>query len=324
MQSMMPMLVMGGGAIATLVLLMFALSGPSYAKAQSRRIGSLRERHGLGGSNVEVQMRKIISTRVTTNREGIGKLIPDPALLRKRIAQTGKPWKLSQYLMVCGGIFATVAVGILSQGGPVLLALFAGAALGMFLPHFYVGKLIKKRVKQFTATFPDAIDLMVRGLRSGLPISETLGVVASEMDGPVGAEFREVVDKSRIGKTMDDALQEAADRLATPEFQFFCITLTIQRETGGNLAETLSNLSEVLRKRAQMKLKIKAMSSEAKASAYIIGALPFIVFILVYLTNPEYVMKFFVDQRLMVAALGGLIWISIGAFIMAKMIDFEI
>jgi tight adherence protein B len=166
--------------------------------------------------------------------------------------------------------------------------------------------------------------LLVRGLRSGLPISETLGVVASEVPGPVGEEFRSVSDKIKIGRTMDAAMQETADRLGTPEFQFFCISLTIQRETGGNLAETLSNLATVLRMRAQMKLKIRAMSSESKASAYIIGALPFIVFGLIYMINPNYMGGFFVDQRLMITGGGGLIWMSIGAFIMSKMISFEI
>jgi tight adherence protein B len=123
---------------------------------------------------------------------------------------------------------------------------------------------------------------------------------------------------------MEDALQDTADRLNMPEFNFFCITLAIQRETGGNLAETLSNLSDVLRKRAQMKLKIKAMSSESKASAYIVGSLPFIVFALIYWINPTYLSKFFIDDRLIVAGLGGLTWLGIGSFIMAKMVNFEI
>jgi len=165
---------------------------------------------------------------------------------------------------------------------------------------------------------------MVRGLRSGLPITETLGIVAQEITGPVGLEFRAVADKMKIGRTMEAALQETADRLGTPEFQFFVITLAIQRETGGNLAETLSNLADVLRKRAQMKLKIRAMSSESKASAWIVGSLPFVVFSLVWFINPKYMGNFFVDQRLMVAGLVGLVWMSIGAFIMAKMVNFEI
>jgi len=128
----------------------------------------------------------------------------------------------------------------------------------------------------------------------------------------------------KIGRTMEAALQETADRLGTPEFQFFVITLAIQRETGGNLAETLSNLADVLRKRAQMKLKIRAMSSESKASAMIIGSLPFIVFGLIYMVNPIYLGGFFTDQRLIVAGLGGMLWMSIGVFIMSKMISFEI
>jgi tight adherence protein B len=165
---------------------------------------------------------------------------------------------------------------------------------------------------------------MVRGLRSGLPISETLGVVGEEIPGPISEEFRAVSDKMKIGRTMDAALQETADRLGTPEIQFFVITLVIQRETGGNLAETLNNLSEVLRKRSQMKLKIRAMSSESKASAMIVGALPFIVFTMIWILNQEYMAKFFEDQRLMIAGGGGLVWMGIGVFIMAKMIDFEI
>jgi tight adherence protein B len=184
--------------------------------------------------------------------------------------------------------------------------------------------MITRRINKFNVNFPDAIELMVRGLRSGLPITETLGIVANEIGGPVGVEFRMVGDKMKIGRTMEAALQDTADRLATAEFQFFVITLAIQRETGGNLAETLSNLADVLRKRAQMKLKIRAMSSESKASAYIVGSLPFVVFTLVYLINPGYMMHFFQDERLMVAGIGGLVWMGIGAFIMAKMVNFEI
>ena len=186
------------------------------------------------------------------------------------------------------------------------------------------GHFIKRRLNQFTARFPDAIDLLVRGLRSGLPVTETLTVVAKEIPGPVGEEFKTAVERMKIGRTMEESLQVTADKLGTPEFQFFVITLAIQRETGGNLAETLGNLADVLRKRSQMKLKIKAMSSESKASAYIVGSLPFIVFGLIYWVNPHYIGGFFEDERLIITGLGGLVWMSIGVFIMAKMVSFEI
>ena len=133
-----------------------------------------------------------------------------------------------------------------------------------------------------------------------------------------------VTEKIKIGKTMEDALQETADRLGTAEFQFFVITLAIQRETGGNLAETLANLADVLRKRAQMKMKIRAMSSESKASAYIVGSLPFFVFGMVWIVNRQYLAGFFYEPRLIIAGIGGAIWMGIGVFIMAKMVNFEI
>jgi len=210
------------------------------------------------------------------------------------------------------------------RGMPIVLAFLVGAFAGIGLPHWIVGKLIQRRIGQFNSRFPDALELMVRGLRSGLPITETMGVVADELPGPISEEFRAVTDKMKIGRTMEAALQETADRLGTPEIQFFVITLAIQRETGGNLAETLANLADVLRKRAQMKLKIRAMSSESKASAWIVGSLPFIVFLLVWWISPTYMNNFFTDQRLIIAGLGGLVWMGIGVFIMAKMVNFEI
>jgi tight adherence protein B len=244
--------------------------------------------------------------------------------LRLRLAQTGKKWTLKQYWSASGGIAAVVMMALWLKGAPFYLALFGGLLLGAGLPHYVVGYLMKKRVKNFTTNFPDAIELLVRGLKSGLPVGETLTMVAKEIPGPVGEEFKIVTEKVRIGKTMEDALQETADRLGTAEFQFFVITLAIQRETGGNLAETLANLADVLRKRAQMKLKIRAMSSESKASAYIVGSLPFFVFGMVWTVNQKYLAGFFFEPRLMIAGMIGIVWMSIGAFIMAKMVNFEI
>jgi tight adherence protein B len=315
------------GVLGALLLGAKAMSGPNPRRAAKRRMELLKERHGEGGvlaANAQAQIRKLMAAR-NSRVEGLAStLIPKPALMRKRLEQTGKDISLGKYALTSLGILVVVAAALLFKGAPFFLALFAGMFAGVGIPHFAVSFLIKRRVNKFNSNFPDAIELMVRGLRSGLPITETLGIVAGEITGPVGIEFRAVADKMKIGRTMEAALQETSDRLGTAEFQFFVITLAIQRETGGNLAETLSNLADVLRKRGQMKLKIRAMSSESKASAYIVGSLPFIVFTLVYMINPSYMGGFFTDQRLIVAGLGGLCWMSIGAFIMAKMVNFEI
>jgi tight adherence protein B len=286
----------------------------------------VRERHSKSTEvAAQAQLKRILANRSQTRVDSLAQqLIPKPALLRKRLDQTGKTWTLGQYAIASLGITTVVALLFLMRGMPLLLALFVGLFAGIGLPHLVVGKLIKRRINKFNARFPDALELMVRGLRSGLPISETLGIVADEIPGPVAIEFRHVSDKMKIGRTMEAALQETADRLATAEFQFFTITLAIQRETGGNLAETLANLADVLRKRAAMKLKIRAMSSESKASAWIVGALPFIVFTLIWFINPSYMHTFLTDERLMVVGLGGLVWMGLGVFIMAKMVNFEI
>lgn len=323
-------LMIAGGIMLVFLLVIFALAGPDPEKALKRRMTALRDR--LIPSNeaaLAAQMRRTIAARMPSQEMGLTKLIPNPERIALRLRRTGKKWTLSNYMVTCLVIALVLAAAMLLQGVPILLSLLVSILIGLGIPHMVVGKLISKRLGQFTARFPDAIDLLVRGLRSGLPIAETLHAVSTEIPGPVGVEFRQVIERIRIGKSMDAALQETADTLGTPEFQFFVITLAIQRETGGNLAETLANLSEVLRKRAQMKLKIKAMSSEAKASAWIVGCLPFVVFVMVAMINPGYVAPFFpwsetYDQRVMVAGLGGLVWMGIGVGIMAKMVSFEI
>jgi tight adherence protein B len=299
-------------------------TGSGASKAQKRRMQALRYRHSESlDAKVDAQFKRAIAARKpkTYKVAGSGSRMEALAV---RLDRTGKGWKVSQYLYISIGIALAVAVLVFIQSGAALLSLGVGAAAGAGLPHLVVGFHIKKRTNAFVSKFPDALELLVRGLRSGLPVTETLGVVSQEVPGPVGIEFRAIVDRIKVGKTMEDALQDTADRLGIPEFNFFTITLAIQRETGGNLAETLSNLADVLRKRGQMKLKIKAMSSESKASAYIVGSLPFIVFAMISWVNPEYIGGFFTDDRLIVAGLGGLTWMSIGVFIMAKMVSFEI
>ncbi|WP_076068710.1 type II secretion system F family protein [Sphingomonas montana] len=321
--TMMPILILVAAMLSAGVMLVAAFAGPSAAKAQNRRIDAVKLRHGTTNV-VEAQMRRVLQQRETRLDSYFTRLLPNPETIARKLEATGKDWTIGKYALVSIGIGFGVMILLLVKGAPVLLALFVGLFMGIGLPYKFVGLVTARRIAAFTAKFPDAIELLVRGLRSGLPISETLGVVGSEVPGPVGVEFRGVADKMKIGRTMEAALQETADRLETPEFQFFVITLSIQRETGGNLAETLGNLADVLRKRGQMKLKVRAMASESRASAYILGALPFIVFVMIYMVNSEYMLKFFSDPRLMIAGGGGIVWMSIGAYIMAQMISFEI
>ena len=318
------LVLVAGGMLVLMLLGYLLVSGPNAAKASARRLQQVRYRHSEStDAKVESQLKKAIAARKPKRfkQAGSGSRIEALAV---RLDRTGKGWTLSQYAYASLGLGLVVAVILFLRTGSLPLSLAVGVFAGAGIPHMVVGMAIKKRTNNFNVKFPDAIELLVRGLRSGLPVTETLGVVAQEVPGPVGEEFKAIVERVKIGRTMEEALQETADRLGIPEFNFFCITLAIQRETGGNLAETLSNLSDVLRKRAQMKLKIRAMSSESKASAYIVGALPFIVFIMIWWINPEYIGGFWTDERLIVTGLGGLVWMSIGGFIMAKMVSFEI
>ncbi|MDE2404492.1 MAG: type II secretion system F family protein [Sphingomonadales bacterium] len=312
------------GGVALAVLAWAALGGPSAARESARRLEMVRYRHSENAADkVEAQLRKAVAARKPKLHQVAGSE-SRIAALAVRLHRTGRTWSVAQYFQASGGIMAVVTLLVWAKSGALMLALLVGLAVGAGIPHLVVGKLITRRTNGFISRFPDAIDLLVRGLRSGLPVTETLGVVATEIPGPVGIEFKLITERIRIGRSMEEALQETADRLGIAEFNFFCITLAIQRETGGNLAETLANLGDVLRKRAQMKLKIKAMSSESKASAMIVGSLPFIVFLLVYWANPLYLQGFFKDDRLIIAGLGGLTWMGIGVFIMAQMVNFEI
>ena len=227
------------------------------------------------------------------------------------------------------GIMLGIAVGVsalmyLLSGKSLLICLLVGVLFGLGIPHFVVSRKIKKRQLAFLKLFPDAIELMVRGLRAGLPVAESFINVSKELPPPMGDTFGNVAQQTQLGVPMEKALMDNAKKMGLTEFNFFVTTIILQRETGGNLSEILNNLADMLRQRHMMKLKIGALSSEARASAYIIGALPFLVFTILQVISPEYLRPLFDDARGNKALIGAMCSLGMGAFIMKRMTQLEI
>ncbi len=302
-----------------------AYSGFTARRRLRQRIDSVKRRAGGIAAKKATELRLYKSDKDATVLQRLLGMLPNVDKLRHRLEKTGKDISLGRYVLACMGMallgFVTFKFG-LRQSLPVAL-LFA-IVLGVGIPHLVIGRLGTKRVSKFLGGFAEAIDLIVRGLKSGLPVSESIAAVGREMPDPVGTEFRRVTDAVRFGQSMEDALWVSAKRIETPDFKFFVICLAVQKETGGNLGETLSNLADILRRRRQMKLKIKAMSSEARASAYIIGSLPFIIVAMLMALSPDYVMTLFTDPRGNIMAAIGLGMQLIGVVVMSKLVRFEI
>ncbi len=240
-----------------------------------------------------------------------------------KMAQAGLTWTKQTYVVisavlgVIGGLLCYVFSGSPLIAGGVVIS----TALG--LPRWYVGHRRKKRVKQFLLEFPAAIDVIVRGIKAGIPLGDCLRNISMEAAEPVRSEFRQIVEMQSMGLSLGESVERIIDRVPTPEASFFSIVINIQAKAGGNLAEALSNLSNVLRDRKKMRGKIKAMSSEAKASAGIIGALPFVVTMLVYLTSPAYITLLFTTSTGNMVLGVSAFWMACGVFIMKKMINFD-
>lgn len=272
-----------------------------------------------------VKLRKTQDNRFAGLEGVASRFIPRPALLRNRLLRTGFKLSIGKYIMISiiVGVVASI-IRMLMLDLPLILGILFGIVAGAGLPHMAVGYLIKRREKAFLKEFPEAIELIIRGLKSGLPVPESIRTVGEEFTGPVGQEFRDISDRLKFGQSLDEALWDAADRIDIADFRFFVISLSVQKETGGNLAETLENLSDILRKRRQMKLKIKAMSSEASASAMILGSLPFIMFMIMYVVNSAYISTLWTDPRGTILIVIGLGFIATGVGVMVKMVRFEI
>ena len=240
-----------------------------------------------------------------------------------KLKQAGLELSLRTFVII------SVAMGLIGAllafvlGGNILIVLGVGIAMGLGLPRWVVNMKAKARMKKFSLAFPDAVDVLVRGIKTGLPVHDCFKVIARESPEPLAGEFRLLVEGMGVGLTLADALDKMYMRMPTPELKFFAIVIAIQQKSGGNLAEALSNLTSVLRARRMMGEKIKAMSSEAVASAAIIGSLPPAVMIMVTLTSPSYMTVLFTDVRGHVMLLGAALWMATGVFVMKRMINFK-
>jgi tight adherence protein B len=283
-----------------------ARTGVPTIKSASRAIKSRREQ-------VESSLKEI------ENRRKQSRSPP----LATRLSQAGLSWSKKQFMIgsvVMGAVVAGIA--FLLDAGPVV-ALLLGFAAGAGLPRWVLNYVKRRRENLFLRRFPDAIDIVVRGIKSGLPLTDSLRVIAAESPEPVRTEFRHILETQAIGVPLGEACTKLFERLPLPEANFFGIVIAIQQKSGGNLSEALGNLSKVLRDRKKMKDKITAMSTEAKASAGIIGSLPPAVMLIVYLTSPDYITLLWTDRLGQMMLAGCAIWMSIGVFVMKKMINFD-
>ncbi|MEZ5667768.1 MAG: type II secretion system F family protein [Alphaproteobacteria bacterium] len=325
-----PLVLLGLGCMTLVMLVGLAVTAGGSSRSQRNKQANaiMRRLNGSAGGRRRGKMAEP-TLRMRKADSGVdkafGRFVPRPELVRRRLERAGLKISVGQYALL--GLVLIGAFGLLIKvfvGLPMAAALLFGFVAALFVPHMVVGFMIGRRKNKFLKLFPEAIDLIVRGLKSGLPVTESMVGVGNEIADPVGIEFRRVTESIRFGKSMEESLWASANRLGLPEFKFFVISLAIQRETGGNLAETLGNLSDILRKRHQAKLKIKALSSEAKASAIIIGALPFIMFFLLNVVKAGYTDPLLTDPRGQVMLAGAIIWLSMGVLTMAKMVRFEI
>jgi tight adherence protein B len=314
------------GVALTFGLIALALTDSASGRRFNRRLSSMRDRAQGVLPAEEAITRSLSRQRSTSAIDRLARSwLPRRDLLAARLTRTGRAITIGHYataiatltVLTAAGLFVGTRIGILPS-------LLVGLMVGMALPHLVIGRLGKRRLAAFIALFPDAIDLIVRALRSGLPVSEAIVGAGHEISDPVGAELRLVEGGMKMGRDLESLLWDTAKRIDAPEFRFFVIALSVQRETGGNLAETLSNLSDVLRRRRQMQAKAHAMASETRATTMILGGLPVAVILVLSLTSPAYLAPLINDVRGMVLDAIALGMLTTGVVIMNKMAKFEI
>ena len=316
------------GLVAVLWLTLFQKDERRLRRRLDRlQAGARGKRAAASGEQTQVESvrRNKKDSSIASIDKLIKRLLPNIGILRMRLDRSGWRLKIGDFLLICVGLGVVTGLTLgFGFGLSPLVNACLGLAIGVGLPNLALQRRIARRMKKFVNLMPEGLDLIVRGIRSGLPATEALRTIGEEIDDPVGIEFRQVTDQMKIGVAMDEAMWATARRLAIPEFNFLVISLSIQQETGGNLAEILEKLSDMVRRREQMRLKVKAMSSEARASAMIIGSLPFIMAGVITFINPGYMNTLFSDPRGWVMIGMGLTSLLIGLGVMAKMIRFEI
>jgi len=321
-----PVLLMIVAAIGIFLMLLVGAMVSSAMKPKMRlkkRMEAIGSIANTGSVSAKAESRR--QKRIQDKLKGVGEEKKTEGIgdkLAAMLLQAGLQIEVKVLILVCIGLAIAGVLIAIATGAPPLAIPVSGIIVGAGLPKFILGRMAGRRQNEFTKHFAEAIDVITRGIRSGLPVGECLNVIAREFEGPVGEEFTMVVEGQRLGMTLEDILARALKRIPTAEFKFFAIVLQIQKQTGGNLADTLENLSEVLRSRKRIKDKIKALSSEAKASASIIASLPFFVLGMLSLVNPAYVMTLFTDGIHLVFI--GLGMMGVGVFVMAQMINFEV
>ena len=285
-----------------------AIARPEPAAARQVDKNQRTRREQVEGSLKELEARRQKEKRIP---------------LSSRLTQAGLDWSTQKFMIVSGILAAMCFAMAMLLGGGLIGAVGLAFAAGFGLPRWVLSFLKKRREKAFLRALPDAVDVIVRGIKAGLPLFESIKVVASDAPEPLKSEFLAIIETQAIGMPLGDACARLFERMPVPEANFFGIVISIQQKSGGNLSEALGNLSKVLRDRKKMAEKIQAMSMEAKASAGIIGALPPIVMLLVYLSSPDYISLLWTHPLGQLMLVGSAIWMSMGIFVMKKMINFD-
>ena len=319
--------------VVTLMALLFAggAGGAAYAflgagDGSKKRVAALAEKKPAGGGRNQADANKQRRQNVTALLKDLEKQQAEQKVrltLRRRLEQAGVNMQPRTFYMVCAGVALAVCLACQITGQTLLISALAAFAAGFGVPRWVLSFMRGRRLKKFTEEFANSIDVIVRSVKSGLPTIEALKIVAKEAPTPVGPEFSTLVEGLKIGVSLEQGLKRMFERIPTSEVSFFAIVMTIQQKSGGNLSEALSNLSGVLRDRKRLQGKIKAMSSEAKASAMIIGSLPPGVMGLVYMSSPDYIMKLFTERMGNLMLGGCVLWMAVGVFVMHKMISFK-